>query len=95
MEAARLGQYSNANKRSSSYSRQMQKIEERSQRHSEQRNFEHIFSSDISALKKLQLVEERNSEARSRSKLIQQPSTGYLPPKKDQKPSLSKPTASE
>jgi len=62
-EAARLGQYTDNTKRSQSYARQMRKIEERAQRHMDQSDFDYLYSSDISASKKLKSVEEKSNDS--------------------------------
>ena len=55
-QAASFGDYNDRS--SSSYSKTMRRIYERSQRHQDAQDLNHLYSNDVSALKKLKIAEK-------------------------------------
>ena len=61
-QAAYYGDYNEASSRSHSYSKKMRMIKERSERHIDDEDLDKLYSSDVSALKKLQMVESNHDK---------------------------------
>ena len=68
-KAAYYGDYNEASSRSNSYSKKLRRIKERTQRHGDFDDLDKLYSSDVSALKKLQMT-ENNAEKFDRSKAL-------------------------
>lgn len=61
-KAAYYGDYNEASSRSHSYSKKMRRIKERSERHGDADDLDKLYSSDVSALKKLQMTENNHDK---------------------------------
>ena len=91
-QAASFGDYNDRS--SSSYNKTMRRIYERSQRHQDAQDLNHLYSNDVSVLKKLKIT-EKSLEQQSRPLPSSKGGKTVEPLQVTKRKTPAKPTASE